>query len=106
MSTFEVLACRAVIANERVRHGDDLSGIRWIRQDLLISGNARGKDDFPCCTFDVQCAERASVEDDAIFQYQPCALSLSRLCDHRSVSLAQSLVISTNLRKSRAQSAF
>ena len=43
---FDIVGVDAVIADLRVRHGDDLPGVRRIGQDLLIPGNTRVETDL------------------------------------------------------------
>src|SRR5689334_2017987 len=99
MPALEVFAGSAIVADERIRHRDDLARIRRIGQDLLIPGNAGRKDDLAGGAFYIQRSKRAAAEHHTILEHQSRTLSLARLY---SVVLAQcNLVLSTNLRISR-----
>ena len=61
-----VIASRAVVADLGVCKNDDLSGIGWIGEDFLITGEGSIKDDL-ARTFNGR-AKRAALEDRTVFQ--------------------------------------
>ena len=46
---FDIFGVRAVVADERVRHTDDLPRVAWVGQDLLIAGHRGVKDHLAKC---------------------------------------------------------
>ena len=65
---FHVLVINAVIADQRIRHGDDLTFIGGIGNHFLITGHACIEDDFPQC---FACARKGkTLKDTAVFQDQ------------------------------------
>src|SRR4051794_41019505 len=77
---FRIRRIDSVIADERISHGDDLSAIRRIGQNLLVSRH-RGIEanlSHPRA----RCAKGSAFEASAIFESKDCAHS-------RAVSLVQ-----------------
>src|SRR5687768_9570116 len=69
---------RAVIADERIRHGDDLAAVRRIGQHFLVTGHRSVKTNFA----DARAgrAKRFAVENSAVFESENRAHSAECRC--------------------------
>ena len=63
-----VLGIDAVVADERIRHRHDLTGVRGIREDLLIPRHRRVEDDL--AEGGTGSTQNNTVEAAAVFQYE------------------------------------
>ncbi len=70
LARFGIFLIDAVVAYERIGHGDDLSLVRRIGEHFLIAGHAGVEDDFaePLTGR----AEAATGEDSAVFKGKFC----------------------------------
>jgi len=66
----EIVARNAVVADERIRHRDDLPAIRRVRQHFLITGDAGVEHHF--ADDGSFRPERAAGEQRAVLQQQSC----------------------------------
>ena len=76
-----ILRRHAVVADLRRRHGDDLSGVGRIGQDLLIAGHARVEHDLTAS--DATGASRGPAIPGSVFE--------SENCDHQGAGASEAV---------------
>ena len=68
LGRLEILEVDAVVADQRIGHGDDLAGVGGIGEDLLISGHRGVENDLALtgagAAEDTACQDRAILEGE------------------------------------------
>src|SRR6185437_10945627 len=72
MDSFVIGRSRAVIANLRVSENDDLTGVRGICEDFLVSGDG-GIEDYFAGAFGGR-TKTPALEDGSVLQSQDCRI--------------------------------
>ena len=71
-AAFDVLGVDAVVADFRIRHGDDLAAVAWVGEDFLVAGHRRVEANF-AVDFAVG-AECSAGKYRSVFQGKLCWL--------------------------------